>query len=187
MRNLICLFFLFFSVKSFSAVQSLVIIPDETKVTFTAIGRPAFLKINGVANEVRSELSFSQEDMLINGNVKIVLSKMETGISLRDEHMRDNYLHVSKYPEAILKVDNLKIDKTKKFKGLLELHGEKKVVEVEIEKIKERGDSVLVEASFVISLEDFKIDIPSYQGITIAKNVNINVKLNLKKEKTENE
>ena len=71
--------------------------PKEVKIGFAASG-PAGLKIEGSTKE----LTVTEAD----GNVvvDVPLASLATGIALRDQHMKDKYLEVSKYPLATLTV-----------------------------------------------------------------------------------
>lgn len=140
-------------------------------VTFRATGSPGFITIDGEAK------SPCQGKLEYKGNMtsqKIVLDlrKLETGISLRDRHMKNKYLEVKKFPEAVL--SNFSTDGQGKFKGTLELHGIKK--EVTGDYTKSGND---FDANFKVKLSDFEIKIPSFMGVTVAEIVTIKVKLAL--------
>src|SRR5258705_833579 len=70
-----------------------------------------------------------QQAGAIGGALLVKLDTLETGIGLRDHHMRDNYLEVGKgagYDVAT--IENIQVDKTDwngTFKATLLLHGQK--------------------------------------------------------------
>ena len=149
-------------------------------VQFKAIGRPSALKING--NGEGPKGVFTIEDKTLSGNATFTLESLDTGIKLRNEHMKKKYLETDKYPEAkfsFTKValpenineESAKIDKVS-FEGVLTLHGVEKTVNG-TSKIERNGSSISVNAEFGIKLSDFGIGIPSFAGITVAETVDV--------------
>ena len=59
--------------------------------------------------------------------------------------------------------------------GTLELHGVKKPVTVKYEKMNVEGKTITFNSKFNIKITDFAIDIPSFQGITVADEVEVSV------------
>src|SRR5580693_2415643 len=70
---------------------------SDSHVTFEGKG-PAGFKVTGTT----TDLSVAEGD----GNVVITvpLANLNTGIDLRDHHMREKYLEVPKYPSAVLTI-----------------------------------------------------------------------------------
>ena len=135
------------------------------EVSFKAVGNPGFLTINGDG----ASLSGSHKEG--KGVFHVKLSDLKTGIDLRDEHMRDKYLEVGKYPEAKLVVKSIvQLPSGKYFwKGDLTLKDTTKPVEGEAYDF---GSSI--KTSFKIKLTDFKsIGVPSWLGVTVAEDVDI--------------
>jgi len=67
----------------------------DSNVTFTAIG-PAGLRIVGKT----ADLNVVDDGQHV--SVTVPLAKLDTGISLRDTHMRDKYLEVGNVPERAI-------------------------------------------------------------------------------------
>src|SRR6516165_12615599 len=67
------------------------------QVAFTALG-PAGLRIEGKSTDLQVT---DRPDAIV---VTVPLAKLETGISLRDHHMQEQYLESQKYPNAQLAV-----------------------------------------------------------------------------------
>ena len=99
-----------------------------------------------------------------------------TGIDKRDEHMRERYLEVAKFPIATLELKPMPAFAPGKgaFEGVLDLHGNKRPVSGSIE-IRKRQQAFEVEGDFQIKLGDFGIAIPKFAGITVAEDVAIHV------------
>lgn len=146
-------------------------------VSFTAKGRPALIAIKGEGTGVEGK--FQNKDGILSGDFKFPLSNLRTGIELRDEHMLNTYLEVKDYPEARLKIENVVTARPGEefiFNGELTLHGVTQKVE---------GKSILKEdslsAKLKIKLSDYKISIPSFQGITVAEEIEIEFTSNVSK------
>lgn len=148
------------------------------EVTFTAVGKPAMLKIHGKGAAPKAELS--EENGTWSGDIQFDVASLDTGISLRDDHMKNKYLEVAKYPQAKLSLQKFAWQKKSeelKLQGFLTLHGEKHPLEDGILKVKTDGKIVNAEAEFEISLRDYKVEIPSYAGIKVADKVKVSVQL----------
>ena len=99
--------------------------PEKGKVTFIAKGKPALISIRGEGAGVEGVITENKE--VVAGEVTFQLKSLNTGIDLRDEHMKNKYLEVEKYPTANLKLKDLKIplqaSEPFKFTGVMTLHG----------------------------------------------------------------
>lgn len=107
--------------------------------------------------------------------------------SLMEEHFNDKFMESDTYPKAKFtgKIEDFNIndltadEKEYTIKGILSIHGVDQPVETII-KIK-KGDSGLhLETKFTVAIADFNIAVKSKIAKKIAKNVNINVILDLK-------
>jgi len=156
---------------------------SKNKVEFLAVGRPKVLKIKGELKEPK-DLSgkLKIEENKLTGETTLQLKSLDTGIEMRNDHMKNNYLHVSKHPEAKLKIEPISIPKSEQpslevkenFKGILTLHGVEKPIEGKSALTKKDGKWA-GQFEFGLNLEDFKIEIPSYLGITVSKEVTVKV------------
>ena len=146
-----------------------------SQVSFVALG-PAGMRIVGTS----SDLSISDDAQ--NVAVTVPLGNLKTGIELRDHHMRDKYLEVGKYPNAELVVPKSAIhypsgsqtssgDAT----GTMKLHGKTKSVSFHYIA---RGDGGTTHVGGTVHLDmrDFGIDVPSYLGVTVKPEVDVEVK-----------
>jgi polyisoprenoid-binding protein YceI len=145
--------------------------PTNAKVTFVAIG-PAGLQIQGSTPDLKA----SSTDA--NLSIVVPLANLSTGISLRDQHMRDKYLEVPKFPEATLTVAKAQLKSPASGQtvqvdvpGMLTLHGQTKPVSVHYEA---RNDGpVSVNGRFHLVMTDFGITVPSYLGVTVKPDVDV--------------
>lgn len=167
---------------------------NKSSVLFEAVGKPSLIKIKGegqkISGEIKSALDSSTPgNSILNGQVVVELSDLDTGVSLRNEHMKDKYLQIKKYPQAKVNIKDLKV-KTEDLKKLkiskntvqveIEIHGERKNVDVEYSV--DNGD---LQTNFELKISDFKIEIPSYMGITVADKVKVSLKTSLSKKSAE--
>lgn len=105
------------------------------------------------------------------GVLSCKLDELETGIGLRDHHMKEKYLETGKHPTAELalaagSLTGTEFDAT----GKLTLHGVTKPVTVHVVRV---GQTF--RATFGLDLPDYGVEIPSYLGITVAKHVDVTV------------
>ena len=63
----------------------------------------------------------------LSGKFEVDLRSLDTGLDLRNEHMRDKYLETDKFPNAVFELDPLEIG-SKTFTGLMTLHGRSKKI-----------------------------------------------------------
>lgn len=157
------------SANSFAAQYE--VSPSESQISFKARGNPSFISISGQAPAAKGSLT--EMDNAFSGEVLIDTHKITTGIDLRDSHFKDNYLEVAKFPMAKVTFSNVQLQESESdFVADLTLHGVTKKISGKAQRENDR-----VKANFTVDLNDFAIKIPSYQGITVAQDVVINVDL----------
>jgi polyisoprenoid-binding protein YceI len=153
---------------------------DKTKgkVVFEAVGKPSFLKIKGEGIAPEGEVSIKDK---VTGKFTFKMSSLDTGIGLRNEHMKDKYLEVGKFPTAELKIEDVtKFDPEKSeqkalpFEGTLTIHGVTKPIQGTVD-VQKKGKGYSISAGFEAKITDYAIAIPSYAGITVADSVKVSV------------
>ena len=144
------------------------------RVAFHADG-PAGMKIVGTTSEL--DVDDRGAEMVI----KVPLRNLTTGIALRDHHMRDKYLQVATYPDAVLTVPRSAVrfpaakgtssgDAT----GAMAIHGRTKNVRFHYT-IADAGGSYRVAGTTHLNIRDFGIAVPSYLGITVKPDIDVEV------------
>ena len=149
---------------------------------FLALGRPAMIRIKGEAPAPQGELTINEG--LVQGQFRLALASLNTGIEMRDKHMKEKYLEVDKSPEAILIIEslslkNLEMGDDLPFEGQLTLHGQKQKVSGKLSYKTPGPTQKTAHAEFKFKLSEFGIQIPSYAGITVADEVQLKIDLNL--------
>ena len=154
------------------AAQAAFSSPRDARVTFSAAG-PAGLKIEGTTSELRVIEEAG------NVMVDVPLANLATGIALRDQHMKEKYLEVSKYPDAILTVARsaLKVPAsggqlTADASGTLKLHGQVRPVTVRYDATAD-ADGLAVHGKLHLRMDEFGITVPSYLGVTVKPDVDV--------------
>ena len=149
---------------------------ESGKVEFLAVGKPSFLKVKGEGVTPTGTMTVTNGKAT--GEFSFDLSKLSTGIEMRDEHMKEKYLEVGKHPKAIVRFKDIEV-KDGAAKGAipaeLELHGQKKPITMDAEL--KAGKAT---GKFKIKLSDYAIEIPKYSGITIADDVDVTIESVLK-------
>jgi len=185
MKNFIFVFLLLFGYEHANAAVKLTLDRDASIAEFLAIGKPSALKIRGTKGKPEGQLMIDGE--AVKGELLLTLSDFETGIGLRDKHMKEKYLEVEKegFRQAKLRIKTLSLPKefwqsprpqTSAFKGILFLHGVEKEIEGALEIAEAAKDALNGVAKFTILLPDFGISIPSFSGITVAEKVDLEIK-----------
>ena len=117
------------------------------------------------------------------GSLAVDLRTLDTGIGLRNEHLRENYLEVAKEPgfdtATLSEIDlkGLKLDAPEgkgSFTGLLTLHGVTKTVTGTVD-VRQAATGLRVKASFPVNLPDYSIRKPRYLGVGVKDTVQVEV------------
>ncbi len=144
------------------------------EVSFTAIG-PAGLRIVGKTGDL--ELKDDGQTL----TVAVPLANLDTGISLRNKHMREKYLEVPKYPRAELIVPKAELKLPAagqtgagQANGTLKLHGKEKPVRFTY-KADHTGAATKVDGALHLDIREYGIDIPSYAGVSVKPDVDVAV------------
>lgn len=194
MSKLNSILIMFFICQTVNAVETTYSVKKNNgSVKFFAIGNPSAIRINGTGTAPEGNLAIDSSDKAssIKGNFEFDLNSLNTGIEMRDSHMKENYLETGKFPQSKLVIDPVQFNenilkatapKSSEFKGKLFLHGEERPV-VGSTEVVNKNDQVKILAKFKVKSSDFKIEIPSFAGISMADEVDVEVEFNLQKTK----
>lgn len=173
MKTFITFFMILFSVSALSETYDLSSI-QSSKVEWVAVGNPGFLKIE--SNNGTLSGAMSVENGIITGKFVTNVRDFKTGIKLRDNHMQDKYLHSRDYPEAVFILNPVKVSSSFKANGKLTFHGQENNITWDCQAGKSDGLRKISCVSAII-LTNFNVDVPSYLGVTVAKDVKVKVTL----------
>jgi len=115
------------------------------------------LKVGKLVREGETSFKLSE--------AKLGLDTLQSGIELRDSHMKEKYFEVPKYPEAELFGA---IGKNAKFTARLKVHGVTKEISGTYE-----FNPTSLRATFFCRLSDFKIKEAQYRGIGVEDQVKV--------------
>lgn len=152
--------------------------------------------ITGTANGISGTVTFDITNFAktLKGNLTVKVSSMNTGIELRNQHMKGaNWLNAEKFPEivfSIKEVMNVKqVDNNKlefKIKGDFAMHGITKEVIADAEATyldeneqtqrRAPGDLLGVRAKFNVKLSDFGVN-NQIIGNKVADNIEVSVNI----------
>lgn len=161
------------------------VLTETSAVSFLATGNPGFIRINGSGGKVRGIAEVSEKNKVLSGEFHVALDQLTTDMSLRDRHMKNNYLEIEKFPEAVLKFDDVSFElQSKDFNtelvGMLSLHGVTRPIKVQLQFRSPSSEVIHIEAKMNVILSDFEIKIPSFASVTVAKELDVQVALDAK-------
>jgi polyisoprenoid-binding protein YceI len=115
----------------------------------------------------------------VGGTLRVNLHKLETGIALRDRHMRDNYLEVERGTDfATATLSGIEVDGVEgkqAFRAVLALHGQTKPV-IGVAEVHFRDGRYRIEAQFSLRVSDYQIPTPTYLSIGVRDELKVRVK-----------
>ena len=168
----------------FGALPSHAAAVKNCKVTFETVGKPVLVQIQGSSSEPCTGSYTVAGDKLTQSEFKMKLTGLETGIPLRNKHLRENYLHTEKFPDAVVVIKDIQnlgtqlkgsSGDTSAFVPEMTIHGTTKPIQGATYKISGKK----VKASFRLELTDFGIDRPMFMGIKVVDAVIITVEFDL--------
>ncbi|MGE3680569.1 MAG: YceI family protein [Bdellovibrionales bacterium] len=151
---------------------------DKGELKALAIGRPRALKINVEGSGPAGVLTI--ENGKLRGEIEVDMRSLETGIALRDRHLKETYIQTKEFPHAKLQLKGLSLSakdlksgfKNRDFAGDLHFHGVKKPITGQLD----LEPGLKMQARFKIRLTDFDVKVPSYLGVTVAETLDVEVK-----------
>jgi len=154
--------------------------PDVRVLCPMTVGGSFEAKTQALAGELRLA---SARPLTLAGELSVDLTTLDTGIGLRNEHLRRNYLEVGRgtgYDHAVLSaiglgdVDPGTFQGRTAFAGTFRLHGTERHVSGQAT-IRREGGSLRVEAGFTVAIADYGIPKPQYLGVGVRNEVTVTV------------
>lgn len=175
MKFLLALYFTLFCPKILLAVEWNPADDKDNFATFTAIGSPGFLKINGDGGKITG--SITELGGKVYGSLQVVVADIKTGIELRDKHMKEKYLEVEKFPKITFVLNPVQPNGTGfAFTGEMTIKGDTIPINGTAKANTIRPEKQLITANFSIDMKDLKsVGVPSYLGVTVADKVDVAV------------
>jgi polyisoprenoid-binding protein YceI len=172
----------FFFITNVSTAQTY--LTETGNVNF--LSKAPLNEFNGVSDKLNGLIDLSQNLL----DFYIDLNTIETGIGLRDKHMRDNYLETEKYPfaeftgkmspmPALNSGAKSQVTAIGKFK----IHGVERQIEVTGTLSKNSRGELELEAGFDLLLSDYNIPVPKLVFYELAEKQEVTIKATLKPKK----
>jgi polyisoprenoid-binding protein YceI len=164
---------------SLTASSSIAASAKNCEVTFVTIGKPVLVEIQGTSKKpCKGKFEF-KGGKLGKGTFSMELTDIDTGIPLRNRHLRENYLHTDKHPvaKAILAPDATGAKKGGEYtlKGDLDLHGVIKPFEAGRYSVNGKTVTTKIE----VELPSWDIERPSFMGVKIVDRVLVTIKFDV--------
>jgi polyisoprenoid-binding protein YceI len=151
--------------------------------------------INGTTHQVTGDIVLDDSFQFdakhpFSVNFAVDLASIDTGIELRNEHMRDRFLETSKYPQATYKATHITLDKKPDLKqaqtlhltssGDFTVHGVtvQKTIPLVVEYTPAAGNApaqIRVQGKFPVPLEQHHIQRPEALTVKLADTIFVNV------------
>ncbi len=148
---------------------------------------------DAVTSAISGTLRGEPLDPRYTGELRVDLATLDTGIGLRNEHLRNSYLELGRGPEFLHAVlSGIVLAATPpasnrrhetRFSGTLTLHGVQREVAGEAE-LRRRNGRMQVEAEFSLSLDAFDIPPPRYLGIGVRDAIEVTVRFDAARGET---
>lgn len=146
---------------------------------------------DGTTDKIDGYIVWDGEDILSKNQIyiEVDLRTLDTGIGLRNRHMRENYLETDKYPMTTFKGKLTKADKLQDGKynvaaeGNIFIHGVTKPITIKGVMIPVQGGGYRVQSNFEVKLSDFNIPIPQLMFLKISEIMKLNLDFFTKKVK----
>ena len=178
------LLFLFFPVLVFS-VELNVDKQSSNQVKF--ISNAPIEKFEGVTDKIDGYVLWAGDTITDSSEFyfEVDLNSLDTGIGLRNRHMRENYLETDNYRFASYfgAISHVEKDSSGSLNitaaGTFKLHGIEKPLELAV-LAKKAGGAYIVETHFAVALSDYDIKVPKLMFMKVEENMAVSVKIKLK-------
>jgi polyisoprenoid-binding protein YceI len=146
----------------------------------------------GVTDKIDGYIFWEGDDLLKNSELyfEVDLNSLDTGIGLRNRHMRENYLHTDKHPFTHFTGKLTKAEEVQAgeynvtAKGTMFIHGMErdKVIEG---KLVLSNNGYQIQTSFTVALTDYNIEVPQLMFMKIDENMKMELDFYVKQVKKE--
>lgn len=142
-------------------------------------------KIDGYAVLPSDSLTASISTDSTKVHFEVTLADLDTGIGLRNEDMRDDYLETDKYPYATYTGTVTEISECGRDSclvrsvGVMAIHGVENDMAIDCV-VRPVQAGYRITSEFVVNLKDHKIDIPSFMFLKISEEIVVQLDFTIK-------
>lgn len=141
-------------------------------------------EFEGITNNIDGYINLPSFEQLNESQIyfEVDLETLDTGIGLRNRHMRENYLETDIFRYAFFDgvFNSAKLISDNEYNvtvfGRINIHGIEKEISISGILIK-NGKQLSIETSFEISLTDFQIDVPELMFMKINEIIKVECKI----------
>jgi polyisoprenoid-binding protein YceI len=147
---------------------------------FVAVGKPGFIKINGKGTGVTGTLSLAGKN--VSGDLTFPVDTLNTGVGLRDKHMKDEFLETQKFPQARLVLKSVQLNgdptadgfsqKQVPFTGVFTVHGVSRPLTGVID-VATSGGKTTGDAQFTVKMSEYGFREAKYLGMSVNDEVQV--------------
>lgn len=190
-RSLLLVLPLFTATAAMCAEMTFATLADDDRNLVMFESNAPLEKVVGRTSEVAGTVTLNPEDLsaAISGELVAELSTMDTGLQLRNQHMRENHLNTAEYPTATFEVTGIDARSAASLPvgeplplavtGNLSLRGITKEYTADaVLTFTLTGDkpALIGEAHFEVTLEDHEIPRPKYLFMKLAEVQEVSVR-----------
>lgn len=153
-------------------------------IKFETTGSPVLVKIHGTSKKPCQGTVEVANGVIKSGVITLPMDDIDTGIPLRNKHLRENYIFVDKFPTSTIKLtsaENLadqlagKASGASKYAGTLTMKGKEAAIRDGTYKI----DGKSIEAKLSVDLGDHEVEKPSFMGVKVVDLVFVTVEIEI--------
>jgi polyisoprenoid-binding protein YceI len=169
--------------------ETFVITPGEVGCEVRFVSKAPLETVEGKTAQIAGRLDADLSDLAagVTLSVEVDLASLDTGIALRNRHMRENHLHVEQYPKAVFKAGRVLdppaqglrpgVETTFRLEGELILHGVTRPLTAPITARLREDGGLEIATTFELRLADFSIPRPKFLVMKLDEVQHINVRL----------
>ena len=160
----------------------------ENKVVF--VSKASMESFEGKTNKLEGRIDLDPANLgdSIPVHFEVDLASLDTGLPMRNRHMRENHLETAKYPKAVFEGaavrgpagEALEAGKTKRFdvEGTFTLHGVSRRIRINVDATyapQPQGDRISFQTTFPVLLGDYQISRPQFLFLKLAESQEVRV------------
>ncbi|MBS4001718.1 MAG: YceI family protein [Desulfobulbaceae bacterium] len=177
MKNIIYIIFLLFAFNIANAQEYQVDKSKKNLVKFTS--EMPVESFDGVTNKIDGYL-YMKSDNLKDAEIyfEVDLNSVDTGIGLRNRHMREDYLHTDKYQFTNFKGNLTTIKEVSQTEfdvvasGKMFIHGVTREISIN-GKIYKVPNGYQLKSQFIVKLTDYNIKVPKFMFVRISEDIQL--------------
>ena len=161
---------------------------NENKVVF--VSKASMESFEGKTNKLEGRIDLDPANLgdSIPVHFEVDLASLDTGLPMRNRHMRENHLETAKYPKAVFEGaavrgpagEALEPGKTKRFdvEGTFTLHGVSRRIRINVDATyapQPQGDRISFQTTFPVLLGDYQISRPQFLFLKLAESQEVRV------------